>query len=251
MSVCFCHPWHKNRCQQKPSINSCKPLQEHCCFPLDGSTSTITQKLLIIKEKKGWEGIHPKPSLLLCSKSLPKPPKFFTLVVKSTPGSSPLTQGLSLAQEGMTGFPSRDTGKKSGAFSGPEANHQKPICFQKQKQCKACSYKLHLTGENHPGFFLLCVFLWAGITAGMCGGWCRALLKLALPHLGCVFPCSCTHKRGWKTLAAVTWRKHQAQSANHLPNQFVQAAQMLSSSNSAGNSKAHNEKGALWKKKKN
>lgn len=61
---------------KNPSINSCKPLQEHCCFPLDGSTCTMTKKLLMIKGKKGWEGIHPKPYHLLCSKPLPKPPYF-------------------------------------------------------------------------------------------------------------------------------------------------------------------------------
>lgn len=64
-----------------------------------------------------------------------------------------------------------------------------------------------------PWLFLCCVFLWAGTTAGVCGGWCQALLKLALPHLGCVCLCSCTHKGPWQTVAAVTWRKHQARSA--------------------------------------
>lgn len=44
------------------------------------------------------------------------------------------------------------SGKKSGAFSGLEANQRKRICFYQQKQCKACSYKLHLTEENLPGF---------------------------------------------------------------------------------------------------
>lgn len=52
----------------------------------------------------------------------------------------------------------------------------------------------------------------------MCGGCCQVLLKLALPHLGCVCPCSRTHKRQWQTVAAVTWRKHRAQSATHRTN---------------------------------
>lgn len=34
----------------KHSINSCKPLRECCCFPLNCSTSTTTKELLIIKE---------------------------------------------------------------------------------------------------------------------------------------------------------------------------------------------------------
>lgn len=247
----------------KPRLNSCKPLQECCCFPLDCSTSTTTQKLLTVEGKKCVWGTHPKHFCCVqnphqnnqnnFSYCLDGPYKKYSWVITTKPGFVPCPRRNDRIPSLGCWCHHWQKGNKWGALCGLELN-QNISAFNTAKAkrgvlLQAASY---YSWRKPPWLFLLCIFLWAGIRIGMCGGCCQVLLKLALLHLVRVCLCSRTQKKQWQTVAAVTQRKRQAQSATRWIH--LCRLQRCSPAITVGNSKTHNKKKELfqkqWKKKK-
>lgn len=72
-------------------------------------------------------------------------------IVESTPGSSPLTQSLSLAQEGTTGFPSWYT----DAMAGGQERSQEHLATQKQTNRNTSAFNTKSNARRAPTSFTL------------------------------------------------------------------------------------------------
>lgn len=97
--------------------------------------------------------------------------------------------------------------------------------------------------------FLSCVFLWAGISQPACAGADAKRSSNSHSYILDVFARAQAHIKDSGKLWQ-PWPEGSIKPSQTPPNQFMQNAQMLSSSTSVGNSNAHKERGVLFKKLK-